>query len=247
MTRAVIRVVVCKLRFKGAITCLSCLLRIAMMGVVALAAVAGCGGGWVIPEPQDPAIVRERRTAARQPLPPPEGDDIGTISPFAQSQSLSPVARLLAHDVRVRLDARTLGYPGSPGFDLIEVYIAALDADEYAAAREQYASPEAAAALFQPDTGANRDRFHRQAMGSAETLHFQPNSSSSLQIGRTSRFWSAAAEKNAVGLLLVANLPDGGNPIRLLSLERGAWPGRRVDLSLANTGWIILSSPRRTR
>lgn len=207
---------------------------------------AGCGG-WVVPEPRDPAGARAVREARLRPEPPPRGEDAGDESPFARSQPMSPAARLMAHDIRVRLDARTLGYPGAPGFDLIEVYVAALDAEEYAAAREMYASPEAAAALFQPDTGGNAERFHRQASGSAETLHFQPNGPASLSIGRSSRFWAAAAEKNTVGLLLAANVPGGGAPVRLLSLERGAWPGRRVDLSLTGTGWVLLSSQRRAR
>lgn len=211
-----------------------------------LVAVTGCGG-WVIPEPDDPASAREARAARRRPAAPPQGADVGDGSPFARGQTMSPSARLLAHDVRIRLDARTLGYPGAPGFDVIEVYVAALDADEYASAREMYASPEAAAALFLPDTDGNRERFHRQAAGSAETLHFQPGGATVLGVGRASRFWAAAAEKNAAGLLLAANFPGGGTAVRMISLDRGAWPGRRVDLSLTGTGWVLLSSQRRAR
>ncbi len=238
MIRAAIRAAGCRLHSRSS----GCAAALA-----AFLTLAGCGGGWVIPEPRDPAAVRERRAAALRPEAPPRGEDMGDASPFARSLPLSPVARLLAHDIRVRLDARTLGYSGSPGFEGIEVYVAALDEAEYAAALEMYAAPEAAAALFQPDTGGNRERFHRQAAGSAETLHFQPNGPPVAQIGRGSRFWSAAAEKNAVGLLLAANLPGGGVPVRLLSLEKGAWPGRRVDLSLSGTGWTVLSSQRRSR
>lgn len=210
----------------------------------AVTVVAGCG--WVYPQAQDPAAVREYEAAARSRSP-LRAEDTGDESPSARNQPMTPAARLLAHEIRIRLDTRTLKYPGSPQFEMIEVYVAALDAEEYAAAREMYSAPEAAAALFRPDTNENRERFHRQAMGSAETLHFQPDGAAALTIGRTSRFWTEAANRNAVGLFLAASLPGGGFPVRLLSLDRGAWPGRRVDLSLANTGWNVLSAPGRGR
>ncbi len=243
MTRAAIQAVACKL--PSSLVGCGRLIFVSAVSAVLLV-IVGCGG-WVYPEAQDPAAVRAHRKAAMRPQPPPRGDDVGDESPQTMNQPMTPAARLLAHDVRIRLDTRTLGYPGAPGFDVIEIYIAALDVEEYAAALEMYSVPGAAAALFQPDTGENRERFHRQAMGSAETLHFQPNGASALTIGRTSGFWSSAAEKNAVGLFLAASLPDGGIPVRLLSLEKGSWPGRRVDLSLASTGWTLLSTPKRTR
>lgn len=204
---------------------------------------AGCG--WVYPETADPKAVREYEEEAMRPVSPPEADAIGDRHPGARSQPLSPAAKQLAHEVRIRLENRSLGFPGSPGFDVVEVYIAALDVEEYTAAKERYAVPEQAAAMFMPDTDENRDRYFRQAMGSSVTLRFQPTGPSSQTLSRKDPFWIVAADRHAAGLLFVARLPGGQTVTRMLSLEKGAWPGRSIDLLLAANGWTVLSAQRR--
>lgn len=209
----------------------------------ACAGLAGCG--WVYPDTADPKAVRELEEEALRPERPPGTEAVGDRHPGSRAQPLSPAAKQLAHEVRIRLESRSMGFPGSPGFDVVEVYIAALDLDEYLAAKERYAAPEQAAALFMPDTDENADRYFRQGMGSALTLRFQPTGPSSKVLSRKDPFWIVAADRQAEGLLLVASLPGGRTVTRMLSLEKGAWPGRGIDLLLTANGWNVLSAQRR--
>lgn len=217
--------------------------RVLAVLLALLPALAGCG--WVYPETADPDVVLAYEAEAMQPPRSPMADAVGDRHPGARPQPLSPAARLLAHELQLRLENRTLGFPGGPGFDMVEVFVAALDVEEYVAAKERFAMPEQAAALFMPDTDENRERYYRESLGSAVTLRFHPGGPSTQILGRNDPFWIIAADRNAVGLLLIACLPGGRTATRMLSLEKGAWPGRHIDLLLTAGGWSVLSAQRR--
>lgn len=204
---------------------------------------AGCG--WVYPETKDPKAVLEYEADAMSSPAPPEADFVADTHPGAREQALSPAARLLAHDVRFRLENRTLGYPGGTGFEVTEIFISALDVEEYAAAKERFAAPAQAGAVFMPGTEENQERYYRQSMGSAITLRFQPGGSSTQTLGKNNPFWTVAADRNAIGLLVIANMPNNRTAIRMLSIEKGAWPGRRIDLLLTASGLNVLSTQRK--